>query len=96
MTATHDKNFGIQLEETLITDLDFADDIALLEDNINLAQDFLDRVCHTAAAAGRSNPINAAAWILWLQWTRLLYRAIGAASAATYSASYIYPTYACQ
>ena len=52
MTATHDKNFGIQLEETLITDLDFADDIALLEDNINLAQDFLDSVCHTAAAAG--------------------------------------------
>ena len=37
MTATHDKNFGIQLEETLITDLDLADDIALLEGSINLA-----------------------------------------------------------
>ena len=52
MTTTEDKNFGIQLEETMIQDLVFADDIALMDDNVDMSQDFLDCVCKTAAMTG--------------------------------------------
>ena len=50
-TATEGTNHGIQLE-TLITDLDYADDICLLEDNSADAQALLDRVLSAAVEVG--------------------------------------------
>ena len=43
---------GIALDDMIITDLDFADDICLLDDNTADAQTFLDLVTKAAANGG--------------------------------------------
>ena len=52
LEATENQPLGIALDDMVITDLDFADDICLLEDNIKDAQTLLDLVTR-AAAKGR-------------------------------------------
>jgi hypothetical protein len=51
-TATIGRNLGITLHYMTVTDLDFADDICLLEDNLNSAQELLNLVVSIAASTG--------------------------------------------
>ena len=50
--ATEKQLLGIALDDMIITDLDFADDICLLDDNIADAQTLLDLVTKAAAKGG--------------------------------------------
>ena len=50
--ALRNDNVGVSLDDTIIADLDFADDICLMDDNGNDAQRLLDNVAKNAAAVG--------------------------------------------
>ena len=50
--ALRNDNVGVSLDDTIIADLDFADDICLMDDNGNDAQRLLDNVARNAAAVG--------------------------------------------
>ena len=52
LEATENQPLGIALDDMVITDLDFADDICLLEDNIKDAQTLLELVTRAAAKGG--------------------------------------------
>ena len=51
-SATSDGQHGLALDDMVVTDLDFADDICLLEDNISDAQLLLNKVTTKAHQAG--------------------------------------------
>ena len=53
--ATQNRIFGMQLDEMTISDLDFADDICLLEDDFNATQELLSSVIAAAAKTGLVN-----------------------------------------
>ena len=50
--ALADKNFGLELDNATVTDLDFADDICQPEDDEDKAQELLTRVSESASKTG--------------------------------------------
>ena len=50
--ATQDRILGVEVDDMTISDVDFADDVCLLEDDFNAAQELLSSVIAAAAKTG--------------------------------------------
>ena len=53
-----DERFGIHLEDTLVADVDFANDSCLLQDDQGKAKEQLDRVPNWALKTGPTKNVN--------------------------------------